>query len=345
MRARREPATNRNRTGSAQPGVAVFGAAGHTGRFVTAELLRRRMEPIAIARNPAALAAANFPEHRVLCRQASIDNTESLERALDGAHAVIHCAGPFLETAEAVASSALRADIHYPDVSAEQASAQAVLEKFDIPAREAEVTLVPAMGFYGGFADLLVTAALRGRNRADSIDVMIGPDSWHPAKGTRMTGQKNTARRMVLADGQLAPLPLPPAEREWEFGHPPGHPGMVEVPFSEIILISRHVKTGELHTWLSRVALTSSSPASVIPRRRPQRRRTRRGVQRSGFRWMPWSALEEKADESARGGVTSMPSLHRSSARLRRISCEASAEAQEHTRREKFSTRRKFCWR
>jgi short subunit dehydrogenase-like uncharacterized protein len=225
------------------------------------------MEPIAIARNPAALAAASFPEPGVLCRQASVDHTESLERALDGAHAVINCAGPFLETAEAVASSALRAGIHYLDVSAEQASTQAMLEKFDIPAREAEVTLVPAMGFYGGFADLLVTAALRGWNRADSIDVMIGLDSWHPTNGTRITGQKNTARRMVIADGQLAPLPLPPAEREWEFGHPLGQQEMVEVPFSEIILIERHVKTGELHTWLSRVALTDiRDPATPAPK-------------------------------------------------------------------------------
>jgi hypothetical protein len=40
---------------------------------------------------------------------------------------------------------------------------------------------------------------------------------------------------------------------------------MVEVPFSEIILIARHVKTAELHTWLNRIALddihNSTTPA------------------------------------------------------------------------------------
>jgi len=41
------------------PVVAVVGATGHTGRFVVAELLRREMTPVAVARNPAALAA--FP--------------------------------------------------------------------------------------------------------------------------------------------------------------------------------------------------------------------------------------------------------------------------------------------
>jgi uncharacterized protein YbjT (DUF2867 family) len=42
---------------TAKPVVAVFGATGHTGRFVIAELLRREMKAIAIARDPAALAA------------------------------------------------------------------------------------------------------------------------------------------------------------------------------------------------------------------------------------------------------------------------------------------------
>jgi len=36
---------------STKPVVAVFGGSGYTGRFVIAELLSRKMKPIAIARN------------------------------------------------------------------------------------------------------------------------------------------------------------------------------------------------------------------------------------------------------------------------------------------------------
>lgn len=247
------------------PQVAVFGAAGHTGRFVVAELLRRGITPIATARDAGALMAADFPAHEslkdgkagleVLRRQASIENIDLLDRALDGALAVINCAGPFLETADAVAGAALRAGIHYLDVSAEQSSTQAMLEKYDIAAREAGVAVIPAMGFYGGFADLLVTAALSDWDRADTIDIMIGLDRWHPTRGTRITGARNTARRMVIAKGQLAPLSMPPAEKHWCFEEPLGHQAVVELPFSEIVLISRHVKTAELHTYLSSNAL------------------------------------------------------------------------------------------
>ena len=46
----------------------------------------------------------------------------SLDRSLAVAAAVINCAGPFLETADAVSAAALRARIHYLDVTAEQLS-------------------------------------------------------------------------------------------------------------------------------------------------------------------------------------------------------------------------------
>jgi short subunit dehydrogenase-like uncharacterized protein len=258
--------------------VAVFGAAGHTGRFVVLELLRRGIVPITIARDTATLVAANFPDNKIARRQASVDDVESLDRALTGAQIVINCAGPFLETADAVAAAALRARIHYLDVTAEQASARATLDKYDLLAREAGIVIVPAMGFYGGFADLLVTAALGDWDFSDSIEIMIGLDSWHPTRGTRITGERNTARRMVVAGGQLTPVPLPPVEKHWNFGDPLNSQLVVEVPLSEIILIARHVKTAELHTYLSSVALSDiRDPATPAPKaadatgRSPQR--------------------------------------------------------------------------
>lgn len=261
--------------------VAVFGAAGHTGRFVVAELVRRGIVPIAIGRDIAALNAAKFAQGKVMCRQASVEDIASLDRALEGAGAVINCAGPFLETADALVNAALRAGIHYLDVSAEQPSVRAMLDKYDGAAREAGVAVIPAMGFYGGFADLLATALIKhpvgepigdwvgdgagvGEWAAlDTIDVMIGLDSWHPTRGTRITGAKNTEQRMVVAGGRLAPVASPRAERDWEFGGALGRHAMVEVPFSEIILIERHLKTAELHTYLSRIALDDVRDAAT----------------------------------------------------------------------------------
>ena len=79
--------------------VAIVGATGYTGRFIIAELLRRGMTPIAIARDANALSAANFPENEVYHRQATLNDAASLDRALHEAQAVINCAGPFVDTA------------------------------------------------------------------------------------------------------------------------------------------------------------------------------------------------------------------------------------------------------
>jgi NAD(P)-dependent dehydrogenase (short-subunit alcohol dehydrogenase family) len=248
-----------------KPVVAVFGATGHTGRFVVAELLRRGMTPIAIARDAKALSAANFPENEVYRRQATIDDDASLDRALHEAQAVINCAGPFVDTADPIASAALRTGIHYLDVAAEQVITAKTLEKFDEPARKAGVTVVPAMAFYGGFSDLMVTALVEGWDAVDSIEILMGIDSWHPTQGTRNTIARNAVGNLVISGGRLVPKSDSQEPKRWNIPGPLGDQAVVEVPFSEAILISRHVKTAELHNYLPHIAvsevLNSETPA------------------------------------------------------------------------------------
>jgi putative NADH-flavin reductase len=87
-----------------KPMAAAFGATGYTGRFVVAELLRRNITPIAIARDAVALEAARFSGLEVFRRRhATVDDEGSLDRAIDGAEVVVNCAGPFIDTADALA--------------------------------------------------------------------------------------------------------------------------------------------------------------------------------------------------------------------------------------------------
>jgi hypothetical protein len=235
--------------------VAVYGATGHTGRFVVNELLRRGLVPVAVARDSAKLAASGFRERGIASKCASFDDPVSLDDAFSGVAAVINCAGPFLDTADAVAAAAIRNGAHYLDVTAEQPSAQATLEKFDGPAREAGVLVLPAMGFYGGFADLLATVAMGDWDAADEILVGIALNSWHPTEGTRITGARNTAARLVVADGKLVPLAQPAPEIPWDYSQPFGPQKAIEVPFSEVVLMSQHLRTTQLHTYLNLASL------------------------------------------------------------------------------------------
>jgi len=254
----------------ARAGVAVYGAYGHTGRFVVAELSRRGHEPILCGRDPGKLSAmaATWPSLRR--RVAMVSDPASLDAALQGAAAVINCAGPFLDTAAPVVDAALRAGIHYLDVAAEQRAAQDVFEHHAQAAARADVVVMPAMAFYGGLADLLATAAAGdwvGATAADldAIEVAVALDSWHPTLGTRLTGQRNRFRRLVVAQGQPAFLPDPPPTRDWDFAAPFGHQSVVAMPFTEVVTIPRHLKTGSLDSYINVAALQDIRDPSTPP--------------------------------------------------------------------------------
>lgn len=245
--------------------VAVLGANGHTGRFVVAELLRRGLKPIAIGRSAERLAEAGFAERGIECREVAIEDDAALDRALTGAAAVINCAGPFMDTADAAVRAALRASIHYLDVTAEQPSVQATFDRHEAAARKAGVVVIPAMGFYGGLADLLVAALMDEWQHADTIEIRVALDSWLPTKGTRVTGEKNTAKRLAVSGGELRPVHQPPAEKVSVLPAPFGRQTFIELPFSEVPLIVRHVRTNELHTFLSTIALRDVRDPSTPP--------------------------------------------------------------------------------
>jgi NAD(P)-dependent dehydrogenase (short-subunit alcohol dehydrogenase family) len=234
--------------------VAVVGAAGHTGRFVVAELLRRGLAPVAIVRDGSKLPAQGGWDD-VEVRSAATDQPASLRDALSGVAAVINCAGPFLDTAEPVAAAAVSAGVHYLDVTAEQASATATLDRFDAAAREAGVLVLPAMGFYGGLSDLLATAVAGEWDEVDEISVAIALDSWRPTLGTRLTGARNTYPRLIVDGGRLVQTPQPPAETAWQFAQPFGRQEVIGVPFSEVVLLARHLRAGAIRTWLNRAPL------------------------------------------------------------------------------------------
>jgi hypothetical protein len=235
--------------------IAVYGASGHTARFVIGELLSRGHVPIAIGRDASKTAAALLVHGVELeVRIASIDSADSLDRALAGADAVVNCAGPFLDTAVPLIEAALRCRVHYFDVTAEQESARSTFDLFDAPARERGILIAPAAGFYGGLGDLLATYAMGDWSQADHIDIAIALSSWWPTRGSRRTGERNTAPRLTFSDGTLTPM-KPSAPSSWRFPPPFGTQEVVELPFTETILMARHLLARDMRNYLNTAPL------------------------------------------------------------------------------------------
>lgn len=245
--------------------VMVYGATGHTGRFVVDELLRRGLTPVLAGRSAERLGAVGSGYEALDRRVVGLDDPDLLRQAVDGVGAIVNCAGPFADTALPVARAAVESGVHYLDITAEQPVVQGLYHELDAPARGAGVAVVPAMAFYGGLADLLVTAGLDGDSRADAVEVAIGLDRWWPTAGTRATGARTTATRLVIRNGALAPLASPAPTGTWWYPEPLGEQPVVQLPFSEVIAIARHLDVSELRSYLNTAPLDDLRDAETPP--------------------------------------------------------------------------------
>ena len=269
--------------------VLVFGAAGHTGRFVAAELARRGISAILAGRDSEKLIAVQKTHPLFQIRVASVDDPVSLDKALLGASLAINCAGPFVDTAPLM-EAALRARIHYLDITAEQKVALAASEKFSDAARTAGVLIMPAVGFYGALGDLLATAAMRNWSTADEIHIAVALDSWKPTQGTRLTGQRNPGRRFVFSNNRLSLIEDPPPKQKWAFPQPFWKQEVVALPLAETVVISWHLRVPEIHAYINLAALadlhnpTTPGPVAADERGRSEQQfvieaKVRRGNQ------------------------------------------------------------------
>ena len=245
--------------------VAVYGATGHTGRFVASELERRGVAVRRVARRVPTESISRKDGGQLTWVSASCDEPEVLDRALEGTDAVINCAGPFLDTAPAVIEAALRVGAHYLDIAAEQRSVRQSLATYNAEAIEKGIVVLPAMAFYGGLADLLAARVCAGLRVVDEILIGVALDYWHPTAGTRRTGERNTARRVIVSGGHLVPLPSSPAGGRWRFPRPFGDSPVTSVPLSEIITISRHIAARRIESFMNEAPLQDLRRADTPP--------------------------------------------------------------------------------
>ena len=250
--------------------VAVFGAYGHAGRFVVAELRDRGFVPTLSGRDAEKLRALGAGAG-LDTRPASVDDPASLDRALAGAAAIINCAGPFAATAAPVIEAALRAEIPYVDVAAEIEANVDTFTHFADRARAADVVVVPAMAFYGGLADLLATAAMGDWTAADEVHIAYGLSNWYPTAGTRaastVSRQRRNGRRVRYTNGRLEYHDDDLSTLQWTFPAPMGTRAVLgEFSMADVVTIPSHLSIPEVHTYMTvEAARDVSAPDTPAP--------------------------------------------------------------------------------
>lgn len=236
--------------------VVVFGAYGHTGRFVVAQLRERGFVPVLSGRDADKLKVLEASHPGLDVRPASVGDPASLDHALAGAAAVVNCAGPFATTAAPVIEAALRAGIPYVDVAAEIEANADTFAHFTDRARAAGVVIVPAMAFYGGLGDLLTTAAMGDWTTADEVHIAYGLSGWHPTAGTRTAGavsrERRDGRRVRYTEGQLEYVQDAPPTLTWPFPDPMGPRAVIgEFSMADVVTVPSHLAVPEVRNYLA----------------------------------------------------------------------------------------------
>jgi hypothetical protein len=162
---------------------------------------------------------------------------------------VINTAGPFAVTALPLIAAAERAGIPYVDVAAE------IEANTDTFARGASIPVVPAMAFFGGLGDLLVTAAMADWTTADEAHIAYGLSGWQPTPGTLTAGQvsrdRRDGQRVRFRDGELQyHHDTPHPTLKWGF---PGGERQVIAEFSmaDIVTVPSHLKIPAVTSYMS----------------------------------------------------------------------------------------------
>ena len=247
--------------------VLVYGAYGHTGRFVVTELLRRGLVPVLSGRNGSALEGM-AAELGLDARRADVTDAEAVDEAMREVAAVVNCAGPFAHTTGPLLDAAHRRRVPYVDVAAEIEANEDTFTRTRERAGAEDEIVVPAMAFFGGLGDLLATAAMGDWADADEVHVAYGLSSWHPTPGTRAAGtvsrERRDGRHVTFRDGSLQYGEDESQQTTWPFPEPLGV-RQVRSKFSmaDIVTIPKHLRVRDVDCYMTVEAVAELSSAAT----------------------------------------------------------------------------------
>jgi short subunit dehydrogenase-like uncharacterized protein len=208
----------------------VYGANGYTGQLVT-KLARERGESPVLAGRSAEkilpLAAELELDHHVI----DLADSKALHAALAGVDVVVHCAGPFSQTAAPMVDACLATRTHYLDITGEVDVLEATYRR-DAEAKTAGVVLLPGIGFDvvpTDCAAAMVAAALPDATELEIAFTLGGGISPGTIK-TAIEGAGAGGRARV--NGELVGVSLAHKQRYADF--PSGPKQVSAIPWGDL---------------------------------------------------------------------------------------------------------------
>ena len=246
--------------------IAVYGATGYTGRLITAELAAAGADLVISGRNRRRLdVLASETEGEVGVREATLDDPTSLRTLLADCAVVVDCAGPFVHYGEPVLAAAVQTRTHYLDTTGEQPYMKLAFERYGPGASEAEVAVIPAMGFDYVPGDMIASLTAEGMAELDAVSLHYCWQGFIPSRGTaRTTLEILSDPGIEWRDGIWQRADARVNRGSYEFPAPFGRRGMIRYPAGEQITVPRHIPTRNVRTTINASAFASERLAPLF---------------------------------------------------------------------------------
>ena len=179
----------------------IYGSYGYTGTLIAELSIKQGLKPVLGGRNKELLinqANALNLEYRIF----DLDDVDKAKTHLEEFIAVIHCAGPFLQTYKNMVYACLAAKTHYIDITGEVMVIEQ-LTAFDKQAKSAGIMLLPGAGF-----DVVPSDCLAQHLKSllpDAVELTLAIGSLQKEAGSGAGVSRGTARTMMqgISEGTL----------------------------------------------------------------------------------------------------------------------------------------------
>ena len=240
----------------------LYGANGYTGELIAREAVARGMRPVLAGRSKQKIAklAAELG-----CPSAvfDLDDHTALVSTLTQVAAVLHCAGPFSQTAASMMQGCLATHVHYLDITGE-------IDVFELAAsvhgkaQRSGIVLCPGVGF-----DVVPTDCIAARLKEalpDATHLSLGFDSRGGlSKGSAKTGIELAGKgSCVRMDGRLVTEQLASRTRRIDFGA--GEKLAVSIPWGDVstAYYTTGIRNIEVYTATSQKSVDSMRRANLL---------------------------------------------------------------------------------
>ncbi len=252
--------------------LLVYGSYGYTGRLVVDEALERGTDIVVAGRN-AEKVETQADETGYEGRVFSLDDLGVVRDNIEDTEAVLNCAGPFSETHPTLVDACLAEGVDYLDITGEVDVFER-LAALDDEARDADVTLLPGVGFDVVPSDCL--AAYLAERAEDPYYLAVGLRSMTSiSPGTARTVVEGLGKSGVIRrDGELRDVPAAWKTRNIDFGDGDGTVSAVSMPLGDVSTAYRSTGIENIEGYVSlprsaRLAARASRYAAPLLRTKP----------------------------------------------------------------------------